>query len=94
MQRLPMTTGRSDDDEMDLINAEFESLVANLSLDQSAPTTFLDELDAIHAADSDAEVYSNPPRIKRNFHQRIENLTASVKRWWNRNDIDGDGAVL
>jgi hypothetical protein len=85
MERLPMTTGRSDDDEMDLINAEF---------DQSAPTTFLDELDAIHAADSDAEIYANPPRVKRNFHQRIEELMKSVKRWWNRNDIDGDGAVL
>jgi predicted alpha/beta hydrolase family esterase len=31
--------------ERDLIDAEFESIVAGLSLDESAPTTFLDDLD-------------------------------------------------
>ena len=33
-------------DERELIDAEFESMVSGLSLDQSAPTTYLDELDA------------------------------------------------
>jgi hypothetical protein len=32
--------------EDDLINAEFESIVSNLNLDQSSPTTYLDELEA------------------------------------------------
>jgi carboxylesterase len=32
-------------DENELINAEFESIVSQLSLDQSAPTTYLDELE-------------------------------------------------
>jgi len=36
----------SEADEKDLIDAEFESIVAGLSLDESAPTTYLDELDA------------------------------------------------
>jgi len=36
----------SESDERELIDAEFESIVSGLSLDQSAPTTFLDELDA------------------------------------------------
>ena len=89
-----MTTGRSDDDEMDLINAEFESLVANLSLDQSAPTTFLDQLDEIANADSDADLYANPPQVKRNFHQRVEAIVTTIKSWWNRNNDDGDGAVV
>ena len=31
--------------DSDLINAEFDSIVAGLSLDESAPTTFLDDLD-------------------------------------------------
>lgn len=39
------------DDEMDLINAEFESMVADLNLDQSSPRTFLDELDEIDRAE-------------------------------------------
>lgn len=37
------------DDE--LIDAEFEAIVSGLSLDQSSPTTFLDELEDIEAAD-------------------------------------------
>ncbi len=32
-------------DERDLINAEFESIVSGLSLDQSSPSTYLDELE-------------------------------------------------
>jgi len=35
----------NEDDEKDLIDAEFESIVAGLSLDESSPTTYLDELD-------------------------------------------------
>lgn len=33
-------------DENELIDAEFESIVSQLSLDESSPTTYLDELDA------------------------------------------------
>jgi carboxylesterase len=33
------------DDETDLIDAEFQSIVSGLSLDESAPSTYLDELD-------------------------------------------------
>ena len=34
-----------DFDEEGLIKAEFDSIVEGLSLDESAPTTYLDELD-------------------------------------------------
>ena len=39
------------EDEFDdeLIDAEFESMVEGLSIDESAPTTYLDELDRIDA---------------------------------------------
>ena len=42
-----MTTGGRSDafDDDELIKAEFESMVEGLSLDESAPTTYLDELD-------------------------------------------------
>lgn len=36
----------NESDETELIDAEFESMVSQLSLDESAPTTYLDELDA------------------------------------------------
>lgn len=44
-------------DENDLIDAEFESIVSQLSLDQSAPTTYLDELDA---RDDEHFIHPNP----------------------------------
>ena len=53
---------RNDDSE--LVNAEFDSIVSTLSLDQSSPTTYLDQLAAID--DSDRFVAPDPdlPRIK------------------------------
>ena len=38
-------------DERELIDAEFDSIVSGLSLDQSAPTSYLDELDKPQADD-------------------------------------------
>ena len=52
------------DDDSELVNAEFESIVSTLSLDQSTPSTYLDQLDAIE--DSERFVAPNPdlPKIK------------------------------
>ncbi len=38
-------------DEKDLIDAEFDAIVSGLSLDESAPSTFLDELEEIDSHD-------------------------------------------
>jgi hypothetical protein len=52
------------DDDSELVNAEFDSIVSTLSLNQSSPTTYLDQLDAID--DSERFVAPDPdlPRIK------------------------------
>jgi len=52
------------DDDSELVNAEFDSIVSTLSLDQSSPSTYLDQLDAIDH--SERFVAPNPelPRIK------------------------------
>ena len=52
------------DDDSDLVNAEFESIVSTLSLDESTPSTYLDQINAID--DSERFVAPNPelPRIK------------------------------
>lgn len=47
-------TGAVNRDDKDLIDAEFESIVSGLSLDESGPSTYLDELDAIDQMDSAA----------------------------------------
>ena len=55
-----MTTpaGANNDDEMDLINSEFESMVAGLSLDQSTPNTYLDDLE--NASTFDEKHFQEP----------------------------------
>jgi hypothetical protein len=52
------------DDDSELVNAEFDSIVSTLSLDQSSPSTYLDQLAAID--DSERFVAPDPdlPRIK------------------------------
>ena len=46
-----------DFDEEELIRSEFDSIVSGLSLDESAPTTYLDDLDRI---DEEKFVQPNP----------------------------------
>lgn len=84
---------KGDDDEMDLINAEFESMVADLNLDQSSPRTYLDELEDAHEAES--YIPPLPPRAPRNLHQRTIGFFASIRNWWDkRGDDESDGAVI
>ena len=48
------------DDEMDLINSEFESMVAGLSLDESTPNTYLDDLERESVSDQNHFEQPNP----------------------------------
>jgi len=76
-------------DEEELIRTEFESIVSGLSLDESAPTTYLDDLDRI---EHEGFVQPNPPR------QTLKGFIASAKfainRWLKRGYHEDDGATL
>jgi len=63
----------SDFNENDLVDAEFESIVSGLSLDQSSPTTYLDELDRIDQ--SNRFIPPNPGKIKLDQMQRTSVVT-------------------
>jgi hypothetical protein len=81
-----------DFDEEDLIKAEFDSIVEGLSLDESAPTTYLDELDRF-----DEENKFTPPVIPRKkIRDQVREMKLSFKRWReNSREIPpDDGAVL
>ena len=78
-----------DFDEEELIRSEFESIVSGLSLDESAPTTYLDELEQI---DNESFVPRIPPRqTPRGF---IASAQAAINRWFNRDHRDDDGAAI
>ena len=76
-----MTTGgRSDSfDDDELIKAEFDSMVEGLSLDESAPTTYLDELDKFE----DLNRFTPPIMPKRGIREQIRGAIISFKKWKN-----------
>ena len=91
-----MAPKERDDDEMDLINAEFNSMVADLNLDQSSPRTYLDDLDEIDRAErSELHQIFIPERAHRGLHGSVVHIFESIKRWWRKPPRDeADGAVV
>ena len=87
-----MNSGKKEPEEFDeeeLIRSEFESMVAGLSLDESTPTTYLDELDRI---DEERFVQPNPPR--QSPHGFIASARLAINRCLRRSQHDDDGAAL
>lgn len=87
-----MNNGRKepeDFDEEELIRSEFEAIVSGLSLDQSAPTTYLDDLDRI---DDEGFIQPDPPgQSPRGF---FESAKTAINRWLKRGYHEDDGAAL
>ena len=87
-----MSNGKNepeDFDEEDLIRSEFESIVSGLSLDESAPTSYLDDLDRI---EEERFIQPNPPRqTPKGF---IASAKDAINRWLHRGHHEDDGAVL
>ena len=83
--------GPDDATEREFIEMEFQSMVENLSLDESTPSTYLDELDAI----SDSEKFMAPNPAKKSASQSFRDAIASFKKWKNGKDFrDDDGVAL
>jgi len=59
-------------------------------LDESAPTTYLDELDAIQ--DTNRFIPPNPPRQSPRAMWRA--VKGAVNRWFHRGHHEDDGAAL
>ena len=82
--------GPDEFDEEELIRSEFDSIVSGLSLDESAPTTYLDELDAIQ--DTNRFIPPNPPR--QSPRATWSAIKGAVNRWFHRGYHEDDGAAL
>ena len=79
-------------DEEDLIKAEFDSIVEGLSLDESSPTTYLDELDRFE----DVNRFTPPAIPRKKFRDQIREMKISFRRWRNnlRELPPDDGAIV
>ncbi|NCZ56801.1 MAG: hypothetical protein EBY75_00435 [Actinobacteria bacterium] len=77
---------------MDLINSEFESMVAGLSLDESTPNTYLDDLERESVSDQNHFEQPNPtwPGL-RNF---LLSARIAIKRWLRHENGREDGVEL
>lgn len=77
-------------DEEELIRSEFDSIVSGLSLDESTPSTYLDELDRIDPAQG--FIQPNPPtQTPRSF---FFSAKRAVLRWLKRGYHEDDGVEL
>ena len=79
-------------DEEDLIKAEFDSIVEGLSLDESSPTTYLDELDRFEEVNK----FTPPAVPKKKFREQLREMRISFPRWRknSRELPPDDGAVI
>ncbi|QLL23504.1 hypothetical protein DLE03_03900 [Actinobacteria bacterium IMCC25003] len=85
-------SGNYEEFDDELIKAEFDSMVESLSLDESAPTTYLDKL----AAFEDHNRFTPPAIPKRGIKDQIRDAIRAITRWKNNphNDHPEDGAAL
>jgi hypothetical protein len=82
-------------DEKDLIDEKFQALVSGLSLDQSSPSTYLDDLER----NVDDGHFSPPTPAKNNMKKTFTDGINAFKRWKDnpRSDnsgLDDDGAQI
>lgn len=101
MTTAPNPNDGRDEDDTELINAEFESMVAGLSLDQSSPRTYLDELDEIEREEADSinseqAFYAQVQGERIPLHLKLNRMFQGFKKWWNSENRDEgeDGARL
>jgi hypothetical protein len=92
-------TSRSDDandanaaqnpgeDDKDLIDEKFQALVSGLSLDESSPTTYLDELDGR----VDDEHFTPPAPAKTNLKKIFTDSANAFKKWKDNSRSDNSG---
>jgi hypothetical protein len=86
------SAGEPDDaHERELIDLEFQSMVEGLSLDESAPTSYLDELDKFE--DKNRFLPPTPPKL--GLQKSLKRALDSIKNWKNGpTDRGDDGAAL
>ena len=83
--------GPDDATERELVEMEFQSMVENLSLDESAPTTYLDEIDKFE----DSSKFIAPKPERKSASQTFRSALAAFKKWKSGSAFrDDDGAAL
>ncbi len=91
----PKPEQNPDEDDQDLMDEKFHALISGLSLDQSAPTDYLDIL----ARGEEVEGFTPPEPEKIQFFASIKEGLKAFKKWKDNprkdnTDLDDDGAQI
>lgn len=87
----PADGNPEDASERELIDLEFQSMVEGLSLDESAPTSYLDELEKFE----DHNRFHEPIPPKVGLRKSLRRAIDSIKNWKSgRTFRDDDGVAL
>jgi hypothetical protein len=95
--------GKSPDefDDEELIRSEFDSIVSGLSLDESTPNTYLDDLENAErlekfggAGQKDEDGFSQPIPPRANLFEQFRLAKIAIKRWFHRPYREDDGVNL
>lgn len=83
------------ENDQDLMDEKFQALVSGLSLDESAPTDYLDTI----AGHQESERYTPPEPQRVNFFTSIKDGIKAFKKWKDNpkrdnTDLDDDGAQI
>ena len=89
--KYPEGGNPEDANERELIDLEFQSMVEGLSLDESAPTSYLEELDKFE----DHNRFHEPIPPKVGLRKSLKRAIDSIKKWKNGPTFrDDDGVAL
>ena len=82
-------------DDQDLIDDKFNALISGLSLDQSAPTNYLDFI----ADQQEVDGFTPPKPQRTTFFSSIKDGINAFKKWKDNprrdnTDLDDDGAQI
>ncbi|CAB4875028.1 MAG: hypothetical protein F2786_06155 [Actinobacteria bacterium] len=93
MNKDPQGANEDAFDEQELIRSEFDSIVSGLSLDESSPTTYLDELDHLDSSHhNEGFIAPNPPvQTPRSFFLSAK---LAIVSWFRRGYHEDDGVEL
>ena len=83
------------EDDQDLMNEKFHALVSGLSLDQSAPTDYLDSIADL----DDVDGFTPPEPERTSLFTSIKDGIKAFKKWKDNprrdnTDLDDDGAQI
>ena len=87
MSKEPNLPDNQGEDENELIRSEFDAIVEGLSLDESSPTTYLDELDSFDRADR----FIAPAPPAQSLRATFLTAKTAIMRWFKRGHHDDDG---